>query len=208
MLRTFGTTTLAALIAATFSAGAMAQQEQRTQTQQQQQQQQQERMGEQRGDEQRRYEKGSKHDDKTIVEVLNEKDRFSKFSEALEQADMKDKLNDSDSYTVFAPTNEAFERLPQGTWEQWMEDDNRDQLREILSYHIVEERVSVDDIGEAREEHASMQGEQLRVANAFGSFTVNTASVTHADIETENGYIHAIDTVLMDASRTGRQAAE
>lgn len=202
MLRTFTTTSLAALVAATFSASVLAQPqtEQQSQTYDREQRQM---------DEQRNYERGSEHADKKIVEVLDEKERFSKFRKALKQADMKDKLNSDDSYTVFAPTNEAFERLPQGTWDSWMEDDNKDELRDVLSYHIVEERLTTDDLDDSRASKETLNGGELQVAHSFGSFTVNTASVTVANIEAENGYIHAIDSVLMDNQRaTGYTSTE
>ena len=205
MLRTFTTTSLAALVAATFSAGALAQtqnQEQQTQNYQQQQEREHDR-------ERKSYERGGDHSDKKIAEVLGEKDRFSKFHEALEQADMKDELNDGDSFTVFAPTNEAFERLPEGTWDEWMNGDNNDQLRDVLSYHIVEERISVDDIGESQESKDTINDGEVRISQSFGSIMVNTASVSYADIEAENGYIHGIDAVLMDGQqRAGRTTTE
>lgn len=205
MLRTFTTTSLAALVAATFSAGALAQtqtQEQQTQNYQQQQEREHDR-------ERKSYERGGDHSDKNIAEVLGEKDRFSRFHEALEQADMKDELNDGGSYTVFAPTNEAFERLPEGTWDEWMNGDNNDQLRDVLSYHIVEERISVDDIGESEESKDTINDGEVRISQSFGSIMVNTASVSYADIEAENGYIHGIDTVLMDGQqRAGRTTTE
>lgn len=203
MLKTFTTTSLAALVAATFSAGALAQtqnQEQQTQNYQQERE---------YDSERKSYEKGGDHSDKNIVEVLSEKDRFSMFHEAVQQADMEDKLNGDDTYTVFAPTDEAFERLPEGTWDEWMEDGNKEQLREVLSYHIVEERISTDDIGESRESKDTMSDGELRISQSFGSIMVNTASVSYADIEVENGYIHGIDTVLLDSQRgAGYSATE
>lgn len=197
MLRTFTTTSLAALVAATFSAGALAQ----TQSQEQQYQQQ-ERQHERQ---QTTYERGGDHSDKNIAEVLGDKDKFSKFHEALEQADMKDELeNRNGSYTVFAPTNEAFERLQQGTWDDWMDNDNRDQLRDVLSNHIVEERIGTNDFANRRGNTDTMNGGELRITESRGAITVNTANVSQADIQTENGYIHAIDSVIMDGQRAGR----
>jgi uncharacterized surface protein with fasciclin (FAS1) repeats len=172
MLSTFTKTSLATLVAASFSFGAVA------------------------GD----YDKDNKrdkYDDKTVVEVLDEKDRFSKFSEALDQADMEDKLEDG-NYTVFAPTNQAFERLPDDTWDQWMDGENQDELREVLSYHVVEERVASDDISESEEDFSSMNGNSLQLSSSYGSAMVNDVRVVHSDIEAENGYIHGINEVLMD----------
>lgn len=199
MLRKYAITSLAALIAASFSVGAMAQQhqtEQRTQNMEQQQRQQEQRQQQNR--DRQNYERGEEHKDKSIAEVLSEKDQFSKFREALERAGMEDQLRDGGEYTVFAPTNEAFERLPEGTWDGWMDNGNQNELREILSYHIVEERVGSEDFEARHTEHATLSGGELRIANSGGNFTVNTSAVTQADIVAENGYIHVVDSVLMD----------
>src|SRR5690554_2973518 len=128
MLRKYAITSLAALIAASFSVGVLAQQhqtEQRTQNMEQQQQQEQEQeQRQQQNRDRHNYERGEDHSDKSIAEILREKDQFSKFREALERAGMEDQLRDGGEYTVFAPTNEAFERLPDGTWDGWMNNGN------------------------------------------------------------------------------------
>ena len=201
MLRKYAITSLAALIAASVSAGAFAQQqqtEQRTRTMEQQQQQQQQEQRRDANRDRQHYERGEDHSDKSIAEVLREKDQFSKFWEALERAGMQDQLRDGGEYTVFAPTNEAFERLPDGTWDGWMSNGNQNDLREILSYHIVEQRVGSEDFADRHTDHATLSGGELRIANSGGTFTVNTSAVTQADIVTENGYIHVVDSVLMD----------
>ena len=189
MLRTFTTTSLAAIVAATFSISAIAQQSER----------------ERQADQQQSYTLGGNHSDKSIAEVLSSKDKFSKFEQALDHADMKDTLA-SGEYTVFAPTDEAFERLPDGTWDSWMDASNSDELREILSYHIVETRIGVDEFDEPRSDHATLNGGgELRVSRSLGNFSVNTAAVTHADIQAENGYIHAIDAVLLNSRQRAQQ---
>lgn len=180
MLRTFTTTSLAALVAATLSTGVLAQE-----------------YGQRDNARAEQYQ--TNHSDKTVAEVLESDDRFSKFHKAVKQADLEDELNGDSNYTVFAPTNEAFERLPEGTWDEWMDDDNSDELRDILSYHIVESRISSSDIDEQGSEEGTMSGDNLRLTSSYGRVSVNTASITTADIETENGYIHAIDSVLLNA---------
>lgn len=200
MLRKYAIASLAAVIAASVSAGAFAQQqqtEQRTRTMEQQQQQQEQQRRHSNRDRQN-YERGEDHSDKSIAEVLGENEQFSKFWEALERAGMQDQLRAGGEYTVFAPTNEAFERLPDGTWDGWMNNGNQNDLREILSYHIIEQRVGSEDFADRHTDHATLSGGELRIANSGGTFTVNTSAVTQADIVTENGYIHVVDAVLMD----------
>ena len=206
MLRKHAMTSLAALIVASFSAGAIAQQQQTEQGTQNIEQQQQEQVQREQREQQRQYtsrerqnyERGEDHSDKSIAEVLQEKDKFSKFREALAHAGMEDQLTAGGEYTIFAPTNEAFERLPDGTWDGWMNNGDPSELREILSYHIVERRVGSKDFDERHTDHATLSGGELRIANSGGNFTVNTSAVTQADIVAENGYIHVIDSVLMD----------
>ena len=203
MLGKYITASLATAVAASLSMGVSAQaQAQQTQQNQQQHQQQQAQQERELREARQNYQ-NSRHDkdfsDKTIAEVLDSEDRFSKFNKALERADMTDQLDRSNgNFTVFAPTNEAIERLPEGTWDEWTNGDNQDQLRQVLSYHIVEDRHSSGDFSQEATETASMSGENLRVSNTQGQVSVNFASVSHADIEAENGYIHGIDTVLMN----------
>lgn len=193
MLRTIPIAALAALISAAFSMEVFAQHTQAS-----------DRHTEQR----QNYVQGEDHSGKTIAEVLSEKDRFSKFAEALALADMQDLLNSGD-YTVFAPSNEAFERLPNGTWDSWTAPGNREQLREILSYHIVTERAAADDFDDSRSDYATLNdGGDLRITNNLGNFSVNTAAVTHADIQAENGYIHVIDSVLVNSRQRAQQTTD
>lgn len=186
MLRTFTATSVAALVAATFSAGAIAQdwdQERHT--------------ADTRADR-----VDTDYSDKKIADVIKEEDRFSKFRKALKEADMKDALSDDGSYTVFAPTNEAFERLPEGTWDAWMDGDNSDELRDILSYHIVEETITSDDLDEGEVANKStMNGGDLRISATYGAVTVNHINVAYTDIEADNGVVHGIDTVLFDSEQ-------
>lgn len=191
----FTAASLATAVAASLSMGVSAQEWEQDQQQQGAQQ-------ESEFSERSTHEKD--YGDKKIVEVLDEKDRFSKFREALKQADMKDELNGDDEYTVFAPTNDAFERLPEGTWDAWMDGDNQDELRDVLSYHIVEDRKSSGDFSEEETEVSTKNGDDLRISSTYGTVMVNYASVAYEDIEAENGYIHGIDTVLMDNQRQGQ----
>lgn len=196
MLGKYITASLATAVAASLSMGVSAQAQQEWNPEQQQAQQERELREARENYRDSRHEKD--HSDKTIAEVLEREDRFSKFNEALDHADMTDRLDGSGNFTVFAPTNEAIERLPEGTWDEWTNGDNQDQLREVLSYHIVEERHSADDFSQRATETAALNGENLNITNTGGNVRVNFASVSHADIEAENGYIHGIDTVLMN----------
>lgn len=201
MLGKLTTASLATAVAASLSLGVSAQQEWNNEQQQAHHERE---LREARANyDQNRHEKD--FSDKTIAEVLDEHDRFSKFNTALERAGMADQLDDENgNYTVFAPTNEAIERLPEGTWDEWTNGD-REQLRDVLSYHIVEDSHASRDFSQQHTNASTLNGEQLRISNAEGSVRVNYASVSHADIEAENGYIHGIDVVLTDSQQGQRR---
>lgn len=201
MLGKLTTASLATAVAASLSMGVSAQQE--WNHEQQQAQQERELLEARANYQQNRHEKD--FSDKTIAEVLDNKDRFSKFNAALERAGMDDRLDNEDgNYTVFAPTNEAIDRLPEGTWDEWTNGD-REQLRDVLSYHIVEDRHGSRDFSQQQTNASTLNGGDLRISNAQGNVRVNHASVSHADIEAENGYIHGIDTVLTDNQQNQRR---
>ena len=200
MLGKLTTASLATAVAASLSMGVSAQQEWNHEQQQAQQ--------ERELREARATYKQSRHEkdfsDQTIAEVLEEEDRFSKFNAALERAGMDDKLDEQNgNYTVFAPTDEAIERLPDGQWEEWTSGD-REQLRDVLSYHIVEDSHASRDFSQQHTNASTLNGEELRISNAQGNVRVNYASVSHADIEAENGYIHGIDVVLTNSQQNAR----
>ena len=99
-------------------------------------------------------------------------------------------------FTVFAPTDEAFAKLPAGTVEDLLKPENKDQLVSILTYHVVPGKVMSGDIAGKEMMVASVQGDSIDV-DATNGVMVDEASVVTADIETDNGVIHVIDTVIM-----------
>lgn len=134
------------------------------------------------------------------------------FRTAVAQAGLDETLNGPGPYTVFAPSDEAFSALPEGTLQSLLEAGNRDELQRILTYHVLPRSVmSADLSGEMNV--ASVQGQDLTVTAADGTVTVtdpagNTATVISADIETGNGVIHVIDRVLMPVDDMSEAGAE
>ena len=123
------------------------------------------------------------------------------FRTAVAQADLDETLNGPGPYTVFAPSDEAFNALPEGTLESLLEPGSRDQLQQILTYHVLPRRVMSGDLS-GEMSVASVEGQNLTVTAADGTVTVtdaqgNTANVVSADNEAGNGVIHVIDAVLM-----------
>ena len=99
-------------------------------------------------------------------------------------------------FTVFAPTDEAFAALPEGTVENLLKPENKDQLIAVLTYHVVPGKIMSSDIAGTATMVESVQGSELDV-NATDGVTVDGATVVTADIETDNGVIHVIDRVVL-----------
>ncbi|KLE34741.1 fasciclin domain-containing protein [Aurantiacibacter luteus] len=145
----------------------------------------------------------------TIVEVAQGNPDFSTLVSAVTSAQLAETLSGTGPYTVFAPTNAAFEKVPQATRDELMSEAGREDLTGILTYHVVEGNVdaatltqAIQDAGEAGYTintvnggtlTAMMDGENVVLRDAAG----NTATVTATDVPASNGVIHAIDTVLM-----------
>ncbi|MCC5787906.1 MAG: fasciclin domain-containing protein [Phycisphaerales bacterium] len=131
-----------------------------------------------------------------IVEVAQEAGSFSTLLAAAEAAGLVKVLVGDGPYTVFAPTDEAFRKLPSGTVESLLLEENRDQLASILKYHVVAGRVYSNEALEAGRAE-TVQGGEIRIRNRYNRVMVNDARVVNADIEASNGVIHVIDTVIL-----------
>jgi transforming growth factor-beta-induced protein len=142
--------------------------------------------------------------DKTIVDIAAGGDQFSTLVAAVKAAGLVDALNGKGPLTVFAPTNEAFAKLPEGTVENLLKPENKDQLIAVLTYHVVPGRVfSETAAGGATVE--TLQGATVTTKSTKGKVMVNNATVIAADVDASNGVIHVIDTVILPP--TGEQAA-
>ncbi len=132
-----------------------------------------------------------------IVDTAVSAGSFDTLVAAVQAADLADVLAGDGPYTVFAPTDEAFAKLPAGTIEALLA--NPDQLREILLYHVVPGKVTSDQVI-TLSSATTAQGSDIAIKIANGSVMINDALVTATDIETSNGVIHVIDTVILPAS--------
>lgn len=131
----------------------------------------------------------------SIVDVASNAGTFNTFTQAVEAAGLTETLSQDGSYTVFAPTDEAFEQLPEGTLDQLLQPENQDLLRQILTYHVVPQAVTSSEIqpGEVN----TVEGTPVNIQVSDGSVMVNEAMVTEPDIQASNGVIHAIDQVIL-----------
>lgn len=131
-----------------------------------------------------------------IVDTAATADQFSTLVAAIKAAGLVDTLKSNGPFTVFAPTNEAFAALPEGTVENLLKPENKDQLIAVLTYHVIPGKVMSYDIAGKKAQVKTVQGSALSIDATMGVM-VDNATVTTADIITSNGVIHVIDTVVL-----------
>ena len=131
-----------------------------------------------------------------IVDTAVAAGSFKTLAAALKAADLVGALKGDGPFTVFAPTDEAFAKLPKETLESLLKPENKDKLVAILKYHVVSGKVLAKDAAKLSEAK-TLQGSAVKIAAADGKVMVGEATVVKADIETTNGVIHVIDTVLI-----------
>lgn len=133
----------------------------------------------------------------TIVDVAAGDESFSTLVQAVEAAGLAETLSGEGPYTVFAPTNEAFEALPEGTLEQLLQPENQETLTQILTYHVLPQAVPAAEVTAGEFETVAGAPLSITVDDASGNVMVNGAMVIQTDVEASNGVIHAIDQVLL-----------
>jgi uncharacterized surface protein with fasciclin (FAS1) repeats len=132
----------------------------------------------------------------SIAEIAASSDDFEILTAALATAELDTVLSNEDiSVTVFAPTDDAFAALPAGALDALLLPENRDQLIQLLSYHVVEGEVRSKDLTSG--EVGTLAGSPLTIMVGNEIVTINQANVITADIEASNGVIHVIDSVLL-----------
>jgi uncharacterized surface protein with fasciclin (FAS1) repeats len=136
------------------------------------------------------------HSSKDIVDTAAAAGSFQTLLAAAQAAGLVDALKGDGPLTVFAPTDEAFAKLPEGTVENLLKPENKDALAGILLYHVVAGKIMSGDIGSSASP-ATLQGATLDVKASYGKVTVNGANVITADVGASNGVIHVIDAVIL-----------
>lgn len=132
-----------------------------------------------------------------IVELAQATDTLSTLVTAVVEADLVDTLSSTESeFTVFAPTNDAFDALPEGTLETLLAEESKAQLTDILTYHVVANEVFSDQLTDGQVIE-TVQGDTLTVSIADGVVKINGATVLQADVDATNGVVHVIDSVLL-----------
>jgi uncharacterized surface protein with fasciclin (FAS1) repeats len=134
-----------------------------------------------------------------IVEIAASNDDFSTLVTAVQAAGLDETLSGDGPFTVFAPTNEAFDALPPGTVENLLKPENKDQLVAVLTYHVVPGAVYAADVSKL-DSATTVQGDSVEIAASMGKVKVDNAQVVATDIEASNGVIHVIDSVILPNS--------
>lgn len=131
-----------------------------------------------------------------IVDTAVSTGMFNTLVAAVKAGGLADMLKGSGPFTVFAPTDEAFAKLPAGTVENLLKPENRDTLVKILSYHVVPGNVMASEVVKMPRVKTA-QGQELMVKTKDGKVRINKSTVIKADVAASNGTIHVIDAVLM-----------
>ncbi|MDX1710005.1 MAG: fasciclin domain-containing protein [Rhodovibrionaceae bacterium] len=132
-----------------------------------------------------------------IVDIAASNDDFSTLVTAVKAAGLVETLKGEGPFTVFAPTNEAFAKLPEGTVENLLKPENKDQLVAVLTYHVVPGEVMKKGNTGSRMEATTVQGSPVVVDLSYAGPKVNEADIVTADIKADNGVIHVIDEVIL-----------
>ncbi len=130
-----------------------------------------------------------------IVAVADASGKFKTLCAAVKAAGLEETLQGKGPFTVFAPTDEAFAKLPKGTLDDLLKPENKEKLAGILTYHVLAGKVMAADVKTMKAK--TVNGQSLDVMVDGGKVTVDKAKVIMVDVAASNGVIHAIDTVLM-----------
>ena len=142
---------------------------------------------------------------KNIIETAVAAGTFPTLVAALKAADLVKTLTGPGPFTVFAPSEEAFKKLPEGTVESLLKPENKAKLVSLLTYHVVSGKADAAAVT-AKKEWTTVEGSPVTI-DATNGAKIQNATITKTDIECTNGYIHVIDAVIMPPSMQDKKAA-
>ena len=134
-----------------------------------------------------------------IVEVATAAGTFNTLLAAATAADLVDALKSEGPLTVFAPTDEAFAKLPAGTVETLLKPENKEKLQAVLLYHVVEGKVTAEQVVKLTSAK-TLEGDSVDISVKMGKVYVDNAQVIAADVNASNGVIHVIDAVILPST--------
>jgi uncharacterized surface protein with fasciclin (FAS1) repeats len=133
----------------------------------------------------------------SLIEITKKAGSFKTFIKALESTQFMETLNSGGPYTVFAPTDAAFAKLPKGRLDNLLKPENQGLLIKILANHVVPGEISSKFFNRKQGDTNTIGGSKLNMRIASGKIKVNDANVTKADLKAKNGIVHVIDNVLL-----------
>ncbi|MFN1835886.1 fasciclin domain-containing protein [Balneola sp. MJW-20] len=145
--------------------------------------------------------------DKNIVELAVGNDNLSTLVTAVKAGGLVETLQGDGPFTVFAPTNAAFEALPEGVLEMLLKPENKDKLVAVLTYHVVPAKVMSTDLEDGMAA-PTVEGSEATISLEMGKAMVDNATVVAADVEASNGVVHVIDSVILPPSIQAALAGE
>ncbi|MDJ0896863.1 MAG: fasciclin domain-containing protein [Alphaproteobacteria bacterium] len=131
-----------------------------------------------------------------IVETAVSAGSFETLVKAVQAAGLVDTLKGEGPFTVFAPTDAAFAKLPEGKLDSLLKPENKDELVELLSYHVVSEKLTAADIAGKKITYKTLSGEEVQINAAGRVAKINHAAIQQPDVMASNGVIHVIDKVI------------
>lgn len=131
-----------------------------------------------------------------IVDVAVSSGSFNTLVAAVKAADLVSTLKSEGPFTVFAPTDEAFANLPEGTLDELLKPENKEKLASILTYHVVPGKLMSDKVVEMKSA-TTVNGKDVSISVVDGNVMINDATVVKADVKASNGVIHVIDKVIL-----------
>lgn len=130
-----------------------------------------------------------------LVDTVAAQGTLSTFSRAIAAAGLGSVLTGPGPFTVFAPSDVAFEKLPAGQLDNWLKPENKDQLISVLKYHVSPGRATGQDVGKLTETK-TVNGQSAKIKRAGDGILIDNATITTRDLDSSNGVIHVIDQVL------------
>ena len=130
-----------------------------------------------------------------LVDTVSAQGTLNTFSKAIAAADLSSVLAGPGPFTVFAPTDAAFAKLPAGQLDNWLKPENREQLISVLKYHVSPGRATGQDVGKLTETK-TVNGQSAKIKRAGDGIMIDDATITTRDLGSSNGVIHVIDQVL------------
>ena len=131
-----------------------------------------------------------------LVDTVATQGTLSTFSRAIAAAGLGSVLSGPGPFTVFAPTDAAFEKLPAGQLDNWLKPENKDQLISVLKYHVSAGRATGQDVGKLNQTK-TVNGQSARIKRAGDGIMIDDATITMRDLGSSNGVVHVIFLVLV-----------